>query len=72
MFCFFFYTNVFVSPLELVAGTQRGYKTPSEERASRLQYQSKSSGGSREARPAGRLDTAESLRMALDVLGPSI
>lgn len=51
---------------------RRGYKTPGEESPSRLQYHSQSSRGSREARPAGRLETAEFLRMALDVLGPSI
>lgn len=45
---------------------------PGEDSAGRMQYHSHSSGGSRETRPAGRLDAAEFLRMALDVLGPSI
>ena len=50
----------------------RGYKSPSEGSAGRPQYHSQSSGGSREAVPAGRPGAAEFLRMALDVLGPSI
>lgn len=69
LFCFFFYTNVCLS---VRCGFLWGYKTPGEESACTLQYHSNSSGGSREAGPAGRLETAEFFRMALDVLGPSI
>lgn len=72
LFFFLLYKCVFVSPLWFVAVKRRGYKTPGVESPSRLQYHSHSSGGSREARPMGRLETAELLRMALDVLGPSI
>lgn len=72
-FAFSFFTNVCLSVhCSFVAVKQRGYKTPGEESPCRLQYHSQSSRGSREARPAGCLETAEFLRMALDVLGPSI
>lgn len=70
LFVFFFYTNVFVSLF--VAGKWRSYKLPCQESTGRLQYHSQNSGGSREARPSGRLEAAEFLRMALEVLGPSI
>lgn len=69
---FFFYIQmcvcVCVSPSEFVAAKLRGYKSPGEGQ----QYHSHSSGGSREARPVGRLEAAEPLGMELDVLGPSI
>lgn len=70
LFVFFFYTNVFVSLF--VAGKWRSYKLPCQESTGRLQYHSQNSGGSREAGPSGRLEAAEFLRMALEVLGPSI